>query len=296
MKIGFTADSSSGLKYAPFKTNALITKTTIHFKEEELVDGVDITADEFYEKLEKTDIIPTTSAPLLGEVLTQIEALKEKGYTDVIHFPISSNLSLYGKNLKELVDPHIEGINFHVCDTYSATLMQGYLVKVAEHLATLGKNVLEIKEIIGKLRENMNAYFIVDDLRYLIKNGRLSSFSGTIGILAKVKPILALNEEGKITTKEKIRTHHKALSRMFELIVEETKNVKNADFIVLHTNRLEDAKKLSKKIKEEIPCVNNVLVSTITPTVGAHIGSKILGAGYIIKDGFEDIFKSFELL
>lgn len=296
MKIGFTADSSSGLAYAPFSSKALITKTQIHFGEETLTDGVDITADQFYDKLEASSFIPSTSAPTLGEVIEQVENLKKEGCTDVIHFPISTNLSTYGKNLKELVEPHIEGINFHVLDTKSATLMQGYLVHLAEHLAEIGFNVEQIFDTILRVRENLNAYFIVDDLKYLIKNGRLSALSGTIGILAKIKPILHLSEDGKITTKEKVRVHSKAILRMLELVKNEVSTKKHVTYIVLHTNRLDDALKLAKEIKETESNVDEVLVSTITPTVGAHIGSKILGLGYIIKDGFENIFESFKLL
>ncbi len=71
-KIKLTADSSSGLEYAPFKTETILTKTTIHFENEEFIDGVDITADDFYLKLEKSNIVPTTSAPLLSEILTAV--------------------------------------------------------------------------------------------------------------------------------------------------------------------------------------------------------------------------------
>ncbi len=287
MKIGFTADSSSGLAYAPFKHNVTITKTTIHFGAEELIDGVDITADDFYLKLEKSSVIPTTSAPTMGEILNAIELLKSKGYTDVIHFPISTNLSAYGKNLEALIRPLIQGINFHVCDSKAATLMQGYLVSFAEKLAEKGHSVQEIIEMSQIFRTKMNAYFIVDDLKYLIKNGRLSGFAGTIGILTKIKPILTLNLEGKIVTKEKVRVHAKAVNRIFELLKTETKNYKKVTYMVLHTNRLADAQLFCQRIKDEMTNVNQVILSTITPTVGAHIGSKILGAGYMIEDDYD---------
>lgn len=286
MKIGFTADSSSGLAYAPFDSDVKITKTAIHFGNETLVDGVDITADQFYLRLENEKAIPTTTAPTTGEIIARIEELKALGVTDVIHFPISTNLSAYGKNLKTIIDPLIEGINFHVCDTKSATLMQGYLVHFAEKLRDLGYDVEKIMEEVLVLRTKMNAYFIVDDLKYLIKNGRLSSLTGTIGILAKIKPILHLNQEGRIVTSEKIRIHSKAIKRIFEKVKSETEYAKKVTYLVLHTNRLEDANKLALKIENELLNVKRVLVTTITPTVGAHIGSKVLGLGYSVEDDY----------
>ncbi len=157
----------------------------------------------------------------------------------------------------------------------------------AEKLALSGQNVEAIFQKVKSLRTLMNAYFVVDDLKYLIKNGRLSNITGTIGILAKIKPILNLNKEGKITTKEKVRTHFKAVERMFELIKDETKDYKKVTYMVLHTNRLEDALIFKAHIEKEMQNVKQVLISTITPTVGAHIGSKILGAGYVIEDDYD---------
>lgn len=287
MKIGFTADSSSGLEYAPFKHQVKITKTTIHFGDETLIDGVDITADEFYLRLEKEQIVPTTSAPTLGEILEKVLEYKRLGYKDVIHFPISTNLSAYGKHIQRLVQNEIPDINFKVIDTKAATLVQGYLVSVAEKLASMGKTPDEIENEILELRSQMQAYFIVDNLKYLIKNGRLSNITGTIGILAKIKPILSLTKDGKIETIEKVRTHHKATESMFQRIKEEAKKYKKVTYMVLHTNRLDDALIFKERILKEMDNVHECLVSTITPTVGAHIGSKILGAGYVILDAYD---------
>ena len=111
MKIGITADCSSGLEYAPFKHNIKITRTTIHFGEKELVDGIDITADEFYKELEASDIVPSTSAPTPKEIIRCVEEYRKEGYTTVIHFPISFGLSAYGENLQAFSDDYVEGIN-----------------------------------------------------------------------------------------------------------------------------------------------------------------------------------------
>lgn len=284
MKIGLTADSSSGLEYAPFKHHVLITKTQINFGDDILIDGVDITADEFYDRLEKEKIIPTTSAPTTGEIVTQINKLVEDGCTHVIHFPISTELSAYGKNLENIIQPLFPNIVFKVCDTKSATLLQGMMVRYAETLVNQGLSIDEVIEKTLAYRKRANAYFIVDDLKYLIKNGRLSQLSGTIGILAKIKPILSLNQAGKIETIEKVRVHHKAVERMIEMVLNDTKEAKSVSIILLHTNRLEDATRYKLHLEKVMTNIKEILISTITPTVGAHIGSKILGIGYIIHE------------
>jgi len=284
MKIGITADCSSGLEYFPHKHNVQITRTTINFDNEILVDGVDITADQFYERLSTSNTVPSTSAPTTGEILKTVDYYKRLGYTDVIHFPISFNLSTYGENLKYTVSELVEGINYHVFNTRSSTILQGYLAYYAEILANKGHNIDEIFYECTKLRNNTKAFFVVDDLKYLVKNGRLSAAKGLVGSLAKIKPILELDYEGKITQFEKVRTHNRAVNRMLDLILEDSKDAKKVIYVVLHTLRLEEAKKVANLIKVVVNNAHRIEVSTITPTVGAHIGCGVIGVGRIIID------------
>src|SRR5690554_401298 len=150
-KIGLMADSSSGLLYAPFKHQIKIAKTTILFGDEELLDGVDILADAIYERLEQDEQIPKTAAPTTKEMLSQIQSLKDEGCKHILHFPISTNLSEYGKNIKQIIDPLIEDITFDVIDTKSATLLQGYLAYAAEQMVNKGFTTDQIKVEITKL-------------------------------------------------------------------------------------------------------------------------------------------------
>lgn len=288
MKIGITSDCSSGLEYAPFSHNIKITRTTIHFGEEDLVDGIDITADDFYKRIEVDPNVPSTSAPTPAELMARAEEWKKEGCTDVIHFPISFGLSAYGENLQAVSEDYIEGINYHVFNCHSAALMEGYCAKYAEVLANKGYKVEEILAECQKFADNTEAFFVVDDLKYLVKNGRLSGVSGFVGSMIKIKPILHLGLDGKITPFEKVRTHAKAVSRAIELVNEKTKDAKKVIYIILHTNRLEDAVSYQNLLKEQNPNALRVDVTTVPPTVGAHIGSGVLGFAYIICDSLKE--------
>lgn len=286
MKIGITADCSSGLEYAPFKHNIKITRTTIHFGEKELIDGIDITADEFYELLSKNeDVVPSTSAPTPQEIIKCIEEYKSEGCDTVIHFPISFGLSAYGENLQVVGQDYVDDVNLKVYDCHSACAMEGYTAHYAEILANKGYNVEEIFAECDKLVDNSKTYFLVDDLKYLVKNGRLNAFSGFIGSLIKIKPILRLGKPtGTIDVFEKIRTHAKAMERMIEIVKADTKEAKSVIYVVQHTNRYNDALKLAERIKTIYSNIKRVEVSTVTPTVGSHIGNGVLSIGYIITD------------
>lgn len=288
MKIGITADCSSGLEYAPFESDVKITRTTINFGETVLVDGVDITADAFYEKLKSSDFVPSTSAPTPGEIIKRVEEWKNKGCTDVIHFPISYGLSKYGMNLVNIGDSLVEGVKVHVFNSNTACLMEGYNANYAMRLAKKGYSVEEIFSECEKVKNGTDAFFVVDDLKYLVKNGRLSKTSGFIGGLAQIKPVLHLGEEGEILTYEKARTHQRAISRIIDLTVERAKDYKKVLYMVLHTGRLDDAIKLSEVLKPKLSNCYKMDVVTITPTVGAHIGCGILGIARIVLDDLKE--------
>ncbi len=290
MKVGITTDCSSCIEYAPFKHNVKVTRTTIHFGEKEFVDGVDINADQFYEKLSNSDIVPSTSAPSPEQLIGKAEEYMNAGYTDVIHFPISFGLSAYGENLKAVSDDYVEGINYHVYNPMLACMPQGYTAHYAQILADKGATVDEIFAECDKLRHQAVEYFIVDDLKYLVKNGRLSVAAGAIGSLMKIKPILRLGEieEGKINTFEKVRTSSKVIDRIFELVHEETKDAKEVIYCIQHTLNAEKAKELQERAKQEFSNGVAFPITVVAPTVGCHIGCGILSLGYIILDGLKE--------
>ncbi len=289
MKIGITADCSSGLEYAPYKHNIKITRTTIHFGKKELIDGVDVTADKFYDMLAESDLVPSTSAPTPQEIIRCVEEYKKEGCDTVIHFPISFGLSAYGENLQSVGQEYVEDIDFKVYNCHSAAALEGYTAHYAEILASKGYNVDEIFAECDKLADNSKTFFLVDDLKYLVKNGRLNAVSGFIGGLMKIKPILKLGTPtGTIDVFEKVRTHAKAVDRMIELVREDTKDAKNVIYIVQHTRRYDDACKLAERIKKFFPNAMRVEISTVTPTVGAHIGNGVLSIGYLITDSLKE--------
>lgn len=290
MKIGIIADSSSGLEYAPFEHHVKIARTTIRFGEHEYTDGVDIKAQEFYQMLPQTDIVPSTSAPTVGEICTRINELKDEGCTDIIFFAISYNLSAYGINLESYIKDFVKDVNFYVVNSNSACLMEGYLAKYAEILAEKNYDVETILQEIEKVKKNTKAFFVVDDLKYLVKNGRLNSVSGFIGSFAKIKPILELGENGKIETIEKVRTQNKALKRITELAIEEYKKYNRVIYLVLHSDATEKASEVQKEILDNVTNAKRIESTLITPTVGAHIGQGVVGiAGIVLDDLIEQL-------
>ncbi len=284
-KIAIISDVNAGLDYINFDPDIPVLRSIINFGEEHYIDGVEIKAKEFYELVQeklKEGIIPSTSAPTVGEAMELIDRLVEEGYTDVIMYSISFKLSSIGSMVLNLKQEYENKINIHVVDTKTATYMQGYLAIVAKKMANEGKSVQEIINRSNELIKNSHAYFIVDDLRFLIKNGRLSNTKGFLAGLLRIKPVLELTKEGKIDTFEKIKTLHKAIERIKQLFMEETKDASELQIMIFHTCREEDAKQLKETFEKIVSCPATIEIYMVTPAVGAHIGCGVLGFGYYI--------------
>jgi DegV family protein with EDD domain len=283
-KIAIISDVNAGLDYVGFDSKIPVLRSIINFGEEHFIDGIDIKADAFYKKLQTSTIIPSTSAPTAGEAMDLLDQLVNEGYTDVIMISISYQLSSIGQMMETMVEEYAGKINVHVVDSKAAAYLQGYIALNAKQMVEQGKSVKEILDYCHYLIANMHAYFVVDDLSYLVKNGRLSGAAGFVGSLLKVKPVLELTKEGKIVSKEKVRTHAKAVEKALEMFIEEIKDAKKVKILVFHTVRDQEAKELVERLRTE--CKNGVEIDVhmITPAVGAHIGCGIIGVGYFILE------------
>lgn len=285
MKIAIMTDVNAGLDYVGYDTGIYCLRSSINFPNEEpLVDGIDIKADEFYERIKnitKSSEIPSTSAPSLADIYATLDELIEKGYTDVIHYPISFELSSTGPTVQTIAEEYADKINVHVINTKTSAYVQGYIALEAKRMVDEGKTIEEIIEYSEYLINNNRIYFLVDDLNYLVKNGRLSNAAGFIGSLLKIKPILSITSSGKIESIEKVRTYQKALKRVEDLIVEFMGDYESIDLYGFHSNRLETIEELLKDVQKRNNNIKNVAIHYITPAVGAHIGCGVIGVAAI---------------
>ncbi len=280
-KIAVIATSTSCLDYldVPDK-NLRILRMKIIMGEESYEDFTEMTAEHFYGKLLANDkLVPSSSMPSIGELDEMLKALEKKKFDEVIIMTISSQLSgthdvcLMAKNQYE------GNLKIHVFDTLNAAVSEGYLSLEALRLIKEGKETEEIIPFLEKLRTRRKQYFMVDNLRLFVANGRLSGASGFLGSMLKIKPILQVNDEGKIVPFEKIRTQRKALERMVKLIVEDLRSVK--DFIILYdtSDNLNGIMFVKNEIEKVFPNYK-FIEAPITPVIGCHTGVGTVGIAF----------------
>lgn len=282
-KIAIITCSTSGLDYIEGYENIYCARTTIVIDGKEYTDGVDITPKEFYENLDTYESVPTTAQPSPGQLLDIYSELKDKGYTEAIYISISDQLSGTYQGVC-LSTSYLEDFTVHPFNSESASYITGFMAMEAYRLAEEGKEAATILEHLDKIRENDHIFFMVDDLKYLVKNGRLSNSAAFMANMLKIKPLLEMTAEGKITATEKIRTSKKAINRIVHRFLEETDNGKDVSFTFLFNT---EAPEYVAIIKEKLEAANfdtrQLITAPISPAVGCHIGKGVIGIGYVKK-------------
>lgn len=279
-KIGIVVCGNSGLDYMKVDYPVKMIRSTLNLDGKEYEDFVDIQAKEFYDVIvNNPDIDVSTSQTSTGKIASVYEELKVEGYDDVIVIVLSSKLSgtYQGAVLAKEMVP---GINVYVIDSRTVSYGEAYLVLEAIKMIKKGKKTIDIIDKLEKIRNNIYVYVLVDTLKYLVKNGRLSAASGFIGTLLKIKPLLHIQKDGRLVPFEKIRTTSKAQKRLIEVIKKDIEG-QNVIMFISYTNNEERAKEFKKQILSARPEITIELVP-LTPVVGAHAGPGTLGVGYIV--------------
>ncbi len=281
-KIAVVACSNSGIDYLIEDHNFDVIRCKLVLSPDDVRDDfTQIKANEFYKILENSDDIPKTSLPTPYETISTFENLAEQGYTDAIYIPISKGMSNTYNTAKMLTEELKDKINVHVFDCRIVSGPQAFMTLVAKDMADQGKFVDEIIKELEHIRSNTKVFFCVKELKYLVKNGRLSSVKGAIGTLLKFKPILTVNEdEGRVVEYEKIRTFSKALQGTVDTVKEKLKGKKVRQFYILDVNN----KEVVDKVLEEFPEYKDItMILPMTPVVGIHPGPGTIVIGYTLE-------------
>ena len=179
--------------------------------------------------------------------------MAEAGVKDAVHFTISYGLCHtvdVAREAVETVKKDFPDFNCLCIECTTTTVGQGALVKIAVDMRDKGRTARETFDYIESVKRNFQHFIVADDLKFLMRGGRLSAVSATIGTMLNIKPIIIFNKEGKLVNYRKERGMKHALS----YIVDEFKNYSlNKDYPIIyigHTDNTEVATKLQSMMKE----------------------------------------------
>jgi len=268
-KIAFITDSTAYLEKEYVEEHQLrVIPLNLHWGEETYKDNVDITPEVFYDRLIKSDTLPTTSQPSAGEFLSVYEEMAKQAEELVVPL-ISSGISGTVDSAL-MAAKQFKGASVHVIDSKVTSAGLALLVKALVKRAEEGDGVDDLVRLAEKIIKDMRVYFVVDTLKYLHMGGRIGGASAFLGSALDLKPILYLTEEGKIGALEKVRTKKKAVKRLIELAVEKA-GVKKAYVGVIHAEAREEAEVIQSELNNQIDCIDSGIY-IISPVIGTHVG------------------------
>lgn len=222
-EIAIVTDSTSDLTPELMgDLNIDIIPLKIKIGEDYYKDGIELTKRDFWKRVTSESIIPKTSQPSPAEFKEIYERLFKKGYKKIISIHISSKLSGTQQAARVAKGMVARGENITIVDSKAVAMSLGYQVLEAARLAREGMSEENILSRLEQLQDRIKLYFVVNDISYLEKGGRIGRASSVIGGFLKVKPILKL-ENGEISVQGKVFGESGALGYMERLIRAESK-------------------------------------------------------------------------
>lgn len=279
-KIAVAICGSSGIDYLNPNHGMKVFRSKILINEVEYIDYIDITVEEFYFLLGSAKTLHTAQVST-GELISLIKEYRNEGYTDLIMITISSGMSGTYQGV-QVASSNVSGINVHAFDSKFVGYPEAYQAIICQELIQKGYSVSDIIAILTDIRDHSGFLFVVDTLDYLRMNGRLSNASALIGNLLKIKPILMVNDEGKVVVCEKIRTKSKATERMLEVFLEKTNGL-DIDCFIMYTNNYDEALKFKEHILETTNRFKEINLYPLPPVIGVHAGPGAFALGYVPK-------------
>lgn len=278
MKLAVITDSSAFLQAETLrKEDLFVLDIPVNLDGQEYVEGVNLTAQEFYEKMASASELPKTSQPSIAKLDEILSSLKDKGYTHALGLFLSSGISGFYQNIQYMKDEY-EGLTIAFPDTRITSAPLGYMVESVFKWAEQGDGFESILDKVTEQIENTSAFIMVDDLDHLVKGGRLSNGAAILGNLLSIKPILYFNDQGAIEVYEKVRTEKKATKRLVE-IVKEAKANGNYQITVIHGNAPQKAADL-RQLLIDGGVATDVSIATFGSVIGTHLGEGSIALSY----------------
>jgi DegV family protein with EDD domain len=244
-------------------------------------DSIDISANDFYTRLEKSSTMPTTSQTTPEEFKQCYAELIEKGY-EILSVHISSKLSGTLDSAIQAKRAFLSA-KIELVDSLSTSMAMGFQVMAAARLAANGGSLQECKVVAEKAREHTGVYFAVNTLEYLKRGGRIGGAAAFLGTALQLKPLLELRE-GQIEAVERVRTLSKTLDRLLDLVEARIANSQGPiRLCAIHGNSLPEAEQLLDKAVARFSStlVSEALISDISPVIGTHAGPGALGVAWM---------------
>jgi len=278
-KVAIVTDSTTAIPDSIAREhNLTVVPLFLAWDGESYLDGIDVTPVEFYERLVKSETMPTTSQPSVGMFAEAFKKLIDQGY-DILTIVISTKLSgTYLSAIQAAAD--FPKNRIAVVDSLQASMPLSLVVLMTAQAAQRGATLLECTNLAKDLCQRVRTLFIVDTLEYLHKGGRVGGAARLIGTALKMKPILEI-KNGEIDSFDKVRTFKKATERVFEVAEAELGKQGTIEYLGVVTANVPQVGDEFVSMAHQRFHICNEFVGLISPIIGAHVGPGAVGFVYI---------------
>ncbi len=271
MSISILTDSTCDLPEEVIQKYQIeVVPLFIQMGEKQLVDGMNITKEEFYARLPDYDPAPTTASPGPDIFKEAYRRLAAQGAETILSLHISEALSATIKSAR-MAAQEMDRVAVQVIDSGQLSLGLGFMVERVAQMAHRGASLEEIQHEIKEMQSRTYVFAALDTLEYLRRSGRMHIALARFGEILQLKALLYMHQ-GRPEA-HRIRTTKKAMHKMFSWLEHRAPFEKLA---VLHAGVYDRAKALREQVQKYLPR-EEIPITQITPVLGAHLGVGALG-------------------
>ncbi len=232
----------------------------------------------FYDRM-RAGAVPTTSAINEQNYIEYFEPELQAG-RDIYYITFSHKLSATFESMDRAIAALKEKYperEIRTFDTKSISLGSGFQVRYAAEKYRAGASMDELDAYLSHLREHTIVYFVVDDLVYLKRGGRISALTATLGSLLSIKPMISILPDGSLQSVGKIKGSKKVLAEFIKLMQEHNCNVKDYRIEVLQADCPETGDAFVKALRETFGDDIQIDYQVVGPVIASHCGPGTLG-------------------
>lgn len=235
-----------------------------------------LSAKEFFTKLREGKM-SVTSQVNPEEAVEMLEPYVKEG-KDILHLGFSSGLSGTLNSMRiagQMLEEKYPEAKVIIIDTLCACLGEGLLLYKALQVKAQGKTIDETAQWVEENKLHICHDVTVDDLNHLHRGGRVSKTTAVLGTLVQIKPIIHMDNDGKLQVIGKERGRKKSLNKIVDMAAEQSKGWDNDIIMITHGDCIEDAEYVAKLVREKMG-IDNILINNIGTVIGSHTGPGVV--------------------
>lgn len=254
-----------------------VTPLVLIWGQETFRDDVDIKPDQFYSRLEKTTVVPTTTQPSPAVFSDIFKSLLDQDYS-VLAVLISAKLSGTMQSALQAQEA-LHSDRVAVVDSTTTAMAMGFQVLLAARAAEQGATLAECVDLVERNRNNTGIMFVVDTLKYLHMGGRIGGGTRFLGTALNLKPILEL-VDGRVEAIQRVVSKRKAVDRILDLVEQRIAGRTPVHISSLHAKAPEESHVLIERAVERFHPVE-AYETDVSPVVGVHAGPGTVGLAFL---------------